>query len=221
MKNIAKFTPVDLETWPRKEYFNYFYNKIKCKYTLNVNIDISTFQIERKSRGLRFFPTFMYAIMKGINQNQEFRMSFENGQLGYWDHVVPSYTLFHEDDKTFSDIWSEYYEDFHSFYQTIISDMETYRNVKGIKARMERVPNFCSISCIPWLSFASYSQDTYSESEMLFPLIRFGKYFDENGKTMIPLAIFVTHAVADGYHTSKLINEIQEFVFNAAEWMDD
>ena len=220
MKNIAKFTPVDLENWPRKEYFDYFYNKIKCKYTLNINIDITTFQLERKTRGLRFFPTFLYMIMRAINENQEFRMSFENGQLGYWNYLVPSYTLFHEDDKTFSDVWSEYHEDFHSFYQTIVSDMETYKEVRGIKARKGRVPNFCSVSCIPWLSFASYSQDTYSETEMLFPLIRFGKYFEENDKTLIPLAVFVAHAVADGYHTSKLINDIQDFAFNAAEWLD-
>ena len=47
-------------------------------------------------------------------------MSFNaEGQLGYWDEVVPCYTLFHEDGKTFTDIWSEYSDDFNTFYRAI------------------------------------------------------------------------------------------------------
>lgn len=217
--NKAIFTTIDLETWARKEYFDYFYNGIKCKYTMNANIDITAFQKIRKSNGLRFFPTFLYPIMRAINQNQEFRMSFEDDRLGYWDYVIPSYTLFHKDDKTFSDVWSEYHENFSIFYDTIITDIETYKDVKGIKARSGRVRNFCSISSVPWLSFTSYSQDTYTESNFLFPLIRFGKYFNENGKTLVPFAVFANHAVADGYHTCKLINEIQDFCNTSEEWM--
>lgn len=45
---------------------------------------------------------------------------------------------------------------------------------------------------------------------MLFPLIKFGKYFRTDGKIQIPVSVFVSHAVADGYHTCKLINDMQE-----------
>ena len=70
-----------------------------------------------KKRGIKFFPTMLYIIMKAVNQNKEFRMSFdENGRLGYWEQVVPCYTLFHPDTHTFTDIWSEYSDDFDTFY---------------------------------------------------------------------------------------------------------
>lgn len=60
----------------------------------------------------------LFVIMKAVNQNKEFRMSFnEKGELGYWDKVVPCYTLFHNENKTFTDIWSEYDEDFNIFYR--------------------------------------------------------------------------------------------------------
>lgn len=217
----AEFIPLNPETWERKEYFDYFYNQIKCKYTLNANIDISILLENIKKPGLKFFPTFLYAIMRAINQNKEFRMSFDNeGNLGYWNYVVPSYTIFHEDTKTFSDIWSEYTEDFSLFYQGVCRDMETYKNVKTIKARAEQPANFCSVSSLPWLSFTNYSQDTYTESSFLYPLIRFGKYFTDREKILIPFAIFVNHAVADGYHTAKLINDIQEYVMKTKEWIN-
>ena len=70
-----------------------------------------------RKRGIKFFPTMLYIIMKAVNQNKEFRMSFdENGRLGYWEQVVPCYTLFHPDTHTFTDIWSEYSDDFDTFY---------------------------------------------------------------------------------------------------------
>ncbi len=181
----AIFEPVDMEKWERKPYFEYYYNTIKCKYNLNANIDITTLVSLSKAKGLKFFPVFLYAIMRAINQNKEFRMSFdEQKKLGYWNYLLPSYTIFHEDDKTFSDIWSEYDEDFGVFYQTIINDIATYKHVKGIKARLGRPANFCSISSLPWLSFTGFAQDTYEPSDMLFPLIRFGKYFDERDKSL-------------------------------------
>ena len=158
--------------------------------------------------------------MRAVNQNQEFRMSFdENGVLGTWSHVIPSYTIFHDDDKTFSDVRSEYKEDFSDFYQTIKHDIETYKDVKGIKARQGRPANFCPISALPWLSFTGFNQDTYSESSLLFPIIRFGKYFTDNEKTLIPISVFVNHAIADGYHTCKLVNDIQDFASTVKDWI--
>ncbi len=215
-----EFHEIDLAKWERKEYFDYYYNNIKCKYTLNYNLDITELLIRSKEYKLRFFPTFLYTIMRAVNQNKEFRMSFnEEGKLGYWNYVLPSYTIFHEEDKTFSDIWSEYDEPFLGFYNNIVTDMENYKNVRGIKARPGRPLNFCSVSSVPWLSFTGFSQDTYSESKLLFPLIRFGKYFIEGDKSLLPFAVFVNHAVADGYHTSKLINDIQGYCNRCEEWI--
>lgn len=91
----AVFHVIDKTTWERAIYFDYYYHQIKCKYNLTVNIDITRLMKRKKERNLKFFPMMLYAIMKAVNQNKEFRMSFnEQGELGYWDEVVPSYTLF-------------------------------------------------------------------------------------------------------------------------------
>ena len=208
----AVFHRIDKATWERTVYFDYYYSQIKCKYNLSANIEITNLVKRQRERNMKFFPTMLYAIIRAVNQNKEFRMSFnEIGELGYWDKVVPCYTLFHDENKTFTDIWSEYNDDFDIFYKTVIQDMKQYGNITGvIKARPDQPKNFCPISCLPWLSFTNFSQDTYTENTFLFPLIKFGKYFENNDKFMLPVSVFVSHAVADGYHTCKLINDIQE-----------
>ena len=216
---VAKFNQIDFETWERSEYVYYYINKIKCKYTLTAQLDITPIIILKEQKSLKFFPTFLYAIMRAVNENKEFRMAYnQDKQLGYWNFVVPAYTLFHEDDKTFSDVWSDYNEDFNTFYSNVVNDLNTYKDVKGIKAKPNQPKNFCSVSSIPWLSFSSFAQDTYEESDFLFPLIRFGKYYKKDDRFFIPFAVFVNHAVADGYHTSKLINDVQKFIDKAQQW---
>jgi chloramphenicol O-acetyltransferase type A len=215
----AVFEPVSPD-WERKPYFDYYYNTIKSKYNINYHIDITELLSRVKDQSLRFYPTFMYVIMRIVNQNKEFRMSFdENKILGTWSFVIPSYTIFHNDNKTFSDIWSEYTPVFKDFYNQVVEDENTYKDVKKIRAKENRPPNFCPISAVPWLSFQSISQDTYSESPLLFPIIRFGKYYKHEDKVLLPFSIFVNHAVADGYHTSKLINEIEDLCKRSKEWL--
>jgi len=215
----AVFEPVSPD-WERKPYFDYYYNTIKSKYNVNYHIDITELLSRVKNQSLRFYPTFMYVIMRIVNQNKEFRMSFdENKILGTWSFVIPSYTIFHNDNKTFSDIWSEYTPVFKDFYNQVVEDENTYKDVKKIRAKENRPPNFCPISAVPWLSFQSISQDTYSESPLLFPIIRFGKYYKHEDKVLLPFSIFVNHAVADGYHTSKLINEIEDLCKRSKDWL--
>ena len=105
----SQFHIIDKSTWERSVYFDYYYNQIKCKYNLNANLDITRLTAAQKAKGLHFFPVMLYVIMKAVNRDKEFRMSF-----------------------------------------------------------------------------------------------------DEDGRIQIPVSVFVSHAVADGYHTCKLINDMQE-----------
>jgi chloramphenicol O-acetyltransferase type A len=217
MKAIFSTVP---ETWKRKPYFDYYYYNIKTKYNITHHIDITNFISEIKKNNLQFFPSILFVIMKVINENEEFRMSFnQDNALGAWNFVNPVYTIFHDDDKTFSDIWSQYKPSFRDFYKEIISDMTKYKDVKKIKAKENQPINFCPISAIPWLSFENFSQDTYSDSTFLYPIIKFGKYYEKESKILLPLSVFVNHAVADGYHTCKIINEIEEFGNKIESWI--
>ena len=221
--STSEFHVIDRTRWERDIYFDYYYNRIKTKYNINVNIDITRL-IEWKERlHLKFFPTMLYVILRAVNQNKEFRMSFNaQGELGYWEEVVPSYTLFHPQTRTFTDIWSDYHTDFPQFYQTVCNDINRYKDITGcIKARPDQPANFCPVSCLPWLSFTGFARDTYAESTLLFPLITFGKYFRQGADMLLPFSVFVSHAVADGYHTCCLINDIQHLASHPEEWMSE
>ncbi|MNC76969.1 Chloramphenicol acetyltransferase [compost metagenome] len=42
------------------------------------------------------------------------------------------------------------------------------------------------------------------------PMFTLGKYYKQDGKVLLPLAVQVHHSVCDGFHVARLINELQE-----------
>ncbi len=74
---------------------------------------------------------------------ENFRMFKDaEGNLCVWDQVVPNYTIFHEDDKTFSDCWTEYSDDFEVFTGKSRRIWKKGRRKKGIKAKAGQPANF-------------------------------------------------------------------------------
>lgn len=211
------FEPVDMEKWERREHFWYYTNTLRTSYQMNVDIDITVFYNWTREKRYRFFPSFLYVIMTAVNQNREFRMAYKDGVLGFYTQCHPSYTIFHKDDCTFSDIWSEYDSDFKTFYKNCTRDMEMYKDVKGVKTKPGRPDNFCPVSCAPWITLTGFGHDTSGPSQMYFPVINFSKFYEKEGRRYLPLSVFVNHAAADGYHTSKLILDIQRITDEMAE----
>lgn len=207
------FNLIDFQNWERKEHFEYYRTKIKCGYSCTVQLDVTNFLEKVKSNGLKFYPSFVYCVAKIVNRMKEFRMAVdENGRPGYYDISNPSMTIFHKENNTFSDLWTEYMPDFQSFYDNTVNNMKKYGNILGIKARDNQPPNFFCISCVPWLDYTAYNTSTPGGEPNIFPIITFGRFTEHNGIYTMPFTINISHAAADGYHTSKFINDLQELL---------
>lgn len=188
---------------------------------MDVDIDVTKMVKRCRKLELRFYPAMIYAVMRAVNDNEAFRMAVdENGDLGYYDVCHPSYTIFHKDDKTFSDIWTAYDEDFSRFYSAAVKDMEDYKDVKGIKAKQGRPDAFYTgVLYSMGNIFLALAMIRQVREEWYFPVITFGKYKKSDKKRMLPFSVFVNHAVADGYHTSKLVNDVQRYCKTCKAWM--
>ena len=44
----------------------------------------------------------------------------------------------------------------------------------------------------------------------MFPIIDFGKYTQQDGRYTLSAAVTISHAAADGYHTSLFFKKLQE-----------
>ena len=91
----AVFHVIDREEWERSAHFDYYYRQVKARYNISSDVDITALLDFRGEHGLKFFPVMLYAIMRAVNRNREFRMGFdEEGRLGYgtkWFPPIPCF----------------------------------------------------------------------------------------------------------------------------------
>lgn len=127
------------------------------------------------------------------------------GQPGTYDRMHPNYTVFHEDDHTFSDLWMEHNESFPVFYQAFLSDVATYGTRHGMKARAGQPAN-CTFHICVQLSFTGYASTVPGGQPNLFPVIRCSAAA-EHGDLDDALAVNIS--AAGGWHTAQFLNDLQ------------
>jgi chloramphenicol O-acetyltransferase len=216
----TEFHLIDFDNWDRKQYFYYFTQMLPTAYSLSVEVDITNTYILVKKLNKKFFPAYLYVASKLISEQQEFRITKNDNQLGYYEVLHPSYACFHQDDKTMSCMWTEYTADFEDFYNNYVNDQKQYANNHGILAKPDMPPeNTYMIGMLPWTQFTSYSPIPFGNPSNYFPVLQAGKFFDRDGKKMMPFSITVHHAVADGYHVGLFLEKFQSAMCHPEEWI--
>ena len=127
MNQPVKFTPIDLASWSRGSVFYYFSKMAPTGYSLTAELDITKLKQTLDEAGLKFFPAYLWLTTKLLNEQMEFKIAERDSQLGYYDTLTPLYASFHEDDKTFSLLWTEYTNNFMDFYHAYLENQEKHK----------------------------------------------------------------------------------------------
>lgn len=210
---------VNMETWPRREHWAYYMNQLQAGYSLTVRLDVTRVLQFAHAGGYHFYGAMIYAITRVVNQMPALRMMVPpEGGAGIWEQMVPSFTIFHRDDETFSDLWMEDPVSWHAFIARFNQVLHDYGGCHGMKARPGQPANFFCISCIPWLDYSGYAVSA-DRPAALFPVILFGRYTrDERERYTLPLTLTIHHAGADGYHSCLFFEKLQGLLDHPEEW---
>lgn len=202
---------VDPENWGRKEFYDHFMQEVVCTYSTTVLLDITNLKNQR------LYPALIWLLTKTVNQMPEFRTALTEEGIVIYDEMHPAYTIFNQQNKNFSGIWTAFDSDYHTFLAAYQSDIECYSASVHYAPKPDRPANSFDISMIPWFTFTSFNLNIFGDGKYLLPIFTFGKYQEENGKRKIPLAIQVHHAVCDGYHVGMFVGALQQAI-DAFDW---
>lgn len=212
------FNLINMNTWDRKDCFNHFFNNAKCTYSITVNIDITNLYNYIRTNKLRFYPTFTWVVSKAINNHQEFKMGFdEEGRLGFFDEIGPSYSVLNDKTKVMSDLYTSFNNVFSNFYEDMVNALNSYKKNTNFTTQFQN--NFFIVSCLPWFNYTSFNVNNEGSTPFLFPMVTWGKFFEEGNKVIIPVTIQVHHAVADGYHCSLFYSDVKEISLSPEKYL--
>ncbi|MBQ3077527.1 MAG: chloramphenicol acetyltransferase CAT [Clostridia bacterium] len=207
-----QFTPIDLANWPRAQMFYYFSRMAPTAYSLTVELDVTETKRATKEAGLKFFPAYLWLVTKNLNDQIEFKVAEQDGVLGFYDRLTPLYASFHEDDHTFSLMWTEYTDHFPAFHRACLENQARFGDVHGVLSQPHTPPpaNAYTVSCLPWIPFRHFAVHNYENKPYYFPSVEAGQICEQAGRLKMPLSLTCHHATTDGYHVTRFLASLQQ-----------
>ena len=167
-----------------------------------------------KEKGYSFFVTVSYVLSHAVNAIPELRHRLIDGDLWEYDRVDPGYTVLLRD-NSFSFCDSMYFENFEQYYRYASTQIESVKKspdrTTGDKDHMFFISN------VPWFSFTAFTHP-YDEKYKSIPVLTTGKYFEQDGKLWMPLAIQVHHGLVDGIHVGMFYERVYQLA-RSLEWL--
>ena len=202
-----EYKVIDLETYPRRAQFELFRSYAYPYAGLTVNVDITEFMQKVKSRGADFFLSFCWCIYRAANAVPEFRQRIKGEGIIEYPEAILSCTLSMPDGNyCYCDFdcklpFDEYLPKAIEAKRLAI-ERGTIEEYADVEASL-----FCS--CVPWTSYSALVQPVPYPADSN-PRITWGKYFEQNGRLLIPLSTLCNHALMDGRQLSEFYRHMDE-----------
>lgn len=203
-------TTVDLKKWPRKAVFEFYRDFDYPQINVCANIDVTSSVRYLEVQDLSKFKMILWAISHVSNSIDELKYRIRNGNVILHDRVHPSFTVLTED-HLFAFCLARYTQDIRMFFKRVEKGMQECR----VNPSLDDEPgqdDVLYVSCLPWIHFTSISHPVKLDAEDAIPRISWGRFKEDNGKIVMPLAVQVHHGLADGYHLGMFFNRMQELV---------
>ena len=194
-----EYKVIDMETYPRRDQFELFNSYAYPYMGLTVNVDITDFLRKVKEREADFFLSFCWCVYRAANAVPEFKQRIKDGKIVEYPEALMSTTLSMPDGNYC-------YCDFDCklpFEEYLPKAREAKRLAieRGKIEEYEDVDASLFCSCVPWLNYSALVQPVPQPADSN-PRITWGKYFEQNGRILIPLSTLCNHALMDGRHLS-------------------
>lgn len=205
---------IDLENWKRKEHFEFFHRMDYPQYNICANIDVTHFLKVVKERGFNFYYAMMFAATETANQIPNFRYRIRDGKVVLHDKLHPTFTEMNsKDDDLFKYVFVDMGDNIEEFVNAAKEKAEKQTCYFDFKEENNR-DDLIYFTCLPWISFTQMTHTVSLNRDDAVPRISWGKYFGENGKTLLPFSVQVNHALVDGIHVGKYFEELQKNIDN-------
>jgi chloramphenicol O-acetyltransferase type A len=199
-----------LDTWERKDQFDFFRRFEEPFFGVCVQIDYTKAYAVAKEQGSSFFLYYLHRSLVAINAITPFRYRISDEQVWVYDKVNASPTI-NRPDGTFGFAYMDFYEDFREFEAVAQKEIEKVQKSKGLIPAVSG-ENVIHYSSLPWISFTAISHARSFSFKDSCPKVSFGKMTTQNGQNIMPVSVHVHHALMDGYHVGQFLDYFQELM---------
>lgn len=200
---------LNLDTWERKEHFEFFNQFEEPYYGVCVTMDCTQAYRFAKANNVSFFLYTMYLALKASQSIKEFTYRIENGEVFVYDRIDGGSTVARPN-GTFGFGFYTYHPSLTEFIANATLEVQDVQSRTDL-VRSDVISQI-RFSSLPWLDFTSLSHARMFSMPDSAPRISFGKMTEFNGKRTMPVSIHVHHALIDGIHVGQYLDLFQQLM---------
>lgn len=170
--------------------------------------DITNFRLMVKEEGLSFTLAMVYAVCKCANHIEAFRYRFVDGQVALYNKIDTAFTYLNEDTGLFKVV-----------NVPMLDDLKEYCELAAKTAKEQKVyftgplgNDVFQCSPMPWVTYTHISHTNSGKKDNATPLFDWGKYYEKDGRIMIPISVQAHHSFVDGVHIGQFVEELKRLL---------
>ena len=204
---VNNYKIIDEKTWERAMHCMVFRNSIEPQFCVTFEADITNFKEKVKKQGLSFTMAMVYAVCKCANEIEEFRYRFLDGKIVLYDRIDTAFTYLNKSTNLFKVVNVPFVDDINEYcklaYKIANEQREYFNGPLG--------NDVFQCSPMPWVTFTHISHTNSGKKDNATPLFDWGKYYEKNGRIMIPISVQAHHSFVDGIHVGQFVNGLQKY----------
>ena len=203
-----QYQVIDETNWKRAVHCMIFRNSTEPAFCVTFELDITDFLKKIKDRKLSFTLAMVYAACSCANTIEEFRYRFLDGKVVLFNKIDTAFTYLNRETELFKVVnvpLTGSLEEYVALAAKTAADQKEY--FTGPLGN-----DVFQCSPMPWISYTHISHTKTGKKENATPLFDWGKYFERDGRILLPFSVQAHHSFVDGIHVGKLADALQKFL---------
>jgi chloramphenicol O-acetyltransferase type A len=202
---------LDVTNWARRDLFEFFRSYDNPYFNICTQLNITNLYAHLRSEpSISISLALHYVALRAANEIEPFRYRLRDGRVLVHE-IVHGGTIVLQPNESFNFAYFDYQTDFREF---IVDAQQSVDEARRENKPLNPDPseNRIHFTVLPWISFTSFAHARNLGREESIPKIAFGKFFEENERTLLPFSVEVHHALMDGLHVGRYVARVQELV---------
>ena len=202
---------IDEKTWERAMHCMIFRNSVEPSFCVTFEADITSFKRLVKEQEISFTMAMVYAVCKCANEIEAFRYRFVDGKIVLFDRIDTAFTYLNKDTELFKVVnvpMIDGLKEYCAFASKTANEQKEY--FTGPLGN-----DVFQCSPMPWVTYTHISHTNSGKKDNATPLFDWGKYYEKDGKIMIPISVQAHHSFVDGLHIGQFVDKLQNFLTDA------
>ena len=203
-----KYTVIDERSWNRSAHCAVFRSCVEPMFCVTSELDITNFLNMVRTKGYSFTMAMIYAVGRCANSIAEFRYRFINGEIVLYDRIDTSFTYLGRGEELFKMVNVRMADTLENY---------VYMAARAAKEQKEFFTgppgnDVFVFSPLPWVSYTHISHTNQGRHDNAVPMFDWGKYFERDGKIILPFSVQAHHSFVDGVHIGMLAESLQRYL---------